>query len=378
MIMARLVRFLKLAAAIIVVLIAVSMLFATSPMVRHKQKQRELRKYAQRQWESPAAVHREGLVGSSPKFVVLFIHGFLGFEEFGWENGWNEYVGRFVPALQGLSYVVYHPGLNQTKDYQSFAQSLDVYQVRQHLEKVIEEVDKPSEESSLGGHSVAGLPILCIGHSNGAATLVSLVSQHPSLAQRIQSLVVWAPYADIREASTLARIKSLPGGSFIAGNGMRLLYAPMYDAAHPTPVDHVRTKKFPEDLPTLFIYSHNDHVVPFKNCELFKTAFAAHLGCEQSGLVSMLEMHSGGHNWMWQRVQLMHTKIDKSTLTEEQRNHAKRIKHESYLRFQDRSLLSATLHNFIKKHLLVPHNEAKQASENVFDRIFVFLKSLIK
>ena len=369
----RIITFLRRFLAMVVVVIAATILFAATPMSRHKQqKQRELRKYAERQFDNSAAVHKIGPAGVPPKFVILFVHGFLGFDEFSFEHGWNEYVGRFVPALQGLSYVVYHPGLNQTKSYQSFAQGFDVYQAQQHLEKVIEEVDKSPSASSLGGYSISGLPIMCMGHSNGAATLVSLMSQHPLLAQRVQGLVVWAPYADIREASTLAKIKSLPGGTFIAGNGMRLLYAPMYDSAQSSPVGFVHDEKFPDDLPTLFIYSHNDHVVPIKNCELFKAAFQALPRYAEKKLVSTIEMHSGGHNWMWQRVQLTHAKADKSKLSSEQRQHVKKIKHQSYLSMHDRSALSAALHNFIKKYVLEAHEHQRRESSSVISDIRSF------
>jgi len=302
----------------------------------------------------------------------------LGFEEFGWQNSWNEYVGRFVPALQGLSYVVYHPGLNQSKEYQSFAQHLDVYQVQQHLEKVIEEVDKPAERSSLGGYSVSHLPVVCVGHSNGAATLVVLASQHSLLVNRISSLILLAPYADLREASTLAKIKkTLPAGEFIAGSGMRLLYAPTYDSSQPSPVDYVTAGKFPVDLPALFIYSHNDHVVPFKNSTLFKNAFAKN-SMYAAGLAQIVELHSGGHAWAWKRVRMTHKEIDKKSLPEDVKKHEKRIKHQSYLSPQDRSELSAAMQNFIKKYVLISCKEPADQSPGVVSRFTCFVKGYFK
>jgi pimeloyl-ACP methyl ester carboxylesterase len=358
--------------AVILALFVMSFSFSSRAVLLQKYKQQELKAYAQKQWESPASVHKVG--PSDPKFVVLFVHGFLGFEEFGWQNGWNEYVGRFVPALQGLSYVVYHPGLNQSKDYQSFAQGLDIYQVQQHLEKVIQEVDKSPEKSSLGGHSVSRLPIVCVGHSNGAATLVSLVSQDSLLVNRISSLILLAPYADLREASTLAKIKkTLPAGEFIAGKGMRLLYAPMYDSSELAPVDYVTSGKFPIDLPALFIYSHNDHVVPFKNSTLFKNAFTQN-SMYAAGLAQILALHSGGHAWVWKRVRMTHKEIDKKNLPEDVKKHERRIKHQSYLSPQDRSELSAAVHNFIKKYVLISYQEPEEQSSSVVSRFTKFVK----
>lgn len=332
-----------------------------------------LQKYVQNQWESPAAFHKIGPDGAAPQFVVFFAHGFLSFDDQGWENSWNEYVNRFVPALEGLSYVVYHPGFKQTKEYQSFAQDLDVYEIQLHLEKLIGVVDGSDDSKKIQDVSLVGLPLLCVGHSNGASSLIVTLSSHHKIAEHVKGLVLLAPYADIREASTLGKISALPGGGVIAGRGMRLFFAPMYDDSLPAPVEYIRKGKWPAHLPAIFIASHNDHVVPHKNFELFKRAFDDKKMISK-GLITMLDLQTGGHNWIWRRVRIPGTAIDKKSLTDEQRKQAKLIKHQSYLSLNDRLEVGSALQKFVKQHVLGGSTMIGDSSDGFLSRIFGFVK----
>jgi len=309
--------------------------------------------YVQQQWERPSAVHKiEISPGASPEFVIVFIHGFLGFGAFNEFDAWNEFVHKIVPALHGRNYIVYHPGLLQTKDVQSFAQDSDVRQAALHIKKVIEEIAKNDYESSVGGYSVAGLPLVCVGHSNGASTLISLMSQHHEIAKEVDGMVLLSPYADFRQASTLAQVSRY--SPVVAGVGAKLLYAPQYSPTKKTPEDYVRAGLFPDDLPALFVNNRNDRIVPFKNRDLFAVAFDKNQKYEQT--VRFLDLDTGGHNWGWRRVKLScvhcgdgvahsHGDFDKKLAS-------KVRKYRYYLRSDDREALQKAINEFLDQKVL--------------------------
>ena len=309
--------------------------------------------HTRQQWERPASVHKvEMTPGAEPEFVIVFIHGFLGFGSFNEFDSWNEFVHKIVPALHGRNYVVYHPGLLQTKDVQSFAQDSDVKQAAFHIQRVIDEIKKDSTESSVGGYSISGLPLLCVGHSNGASTLVSLMSQHPEIAENVDGLLLLSPYADLREASTLARVNKV--SSLVAGFGAKLFFAPQYSPSKKTPEMYVKEGLFPHLVPTLFVNNRNDHIVPFKNRHLFALAFDSHHKYEQS--VRFLDLDTGGHNWGWRRVKLSCVHCGNGTAhthgTFDQKMASKVRKYRYYLRSDDREAFQKAINEFLDHKIL--------------------------
>ncbi len=81
---------------------------------------------------------------------------------------------------------------------------------------------------------------------------------------------------------------------------------------------------------------------------------------------------------MWQRVQLTHAKASKESLTPEQRKQEKHVKHQSYLSAQDRSALSAALHNFIKQYVLDPSKICHKEADGTFACVTSFLRRCFK
>ena len=306
-----------------------------------------LEAYAQQQWGKKSSVHKMGPVGKKPEFVVLFVHGFLGFGAFNEYDSWNEFVHKMSPVLDGKSYVVYHPGLRQTKDVQSFAQDYDVHQVRFHLNKVVAEVKKNPDESSLGGYSVSGLPIVGIGHSNGASTFLALTSRSHDDAKKLAGLMLLSPYADLTEASVFAKLKRWTS-SWLVGKSTQLFFAPQYSPSKRSPLEYVEHGLFPDFLPTLFVNNRNDHVVPFKNRQLFSEAFQKN--SKYAKTVTFIDLTTGGHNWAWKRVKLACAHCgegcDKAKHTDVQKNAHKLRKYKYYLRSDDRDILKNAVDTF--------------------------------
>lgn len=320
----------------------------------HDRQYKKIKNYADAQMIASGSVHKIGSERIPPQFVVLFLHGFLGFNKFSGQDSWNEYAHKMVPGLDGLSYLVYHPGLIQTKDVQSFAQDSDVYQAKLHLSFLADKVAQPKGSSVIGNYDISGLPILCVGHSNGGSTLISLLSEHHALAKKIKGAVLLAPYADLSAVSTIEKTGRLIGDVF-ARIGARMLFAPSYNPFGSSPVLNVALGKFPKELPLLIVSNRNDRVVSFKNRELLSRAFTSHE--KYKNTVQFLDLDTGGHNWGWRRISMptVGFSMKKSTSTSVKpvvRITQKSHKYLTYLRYADRVQFKNTILSFIKKNIV--------------------------
>jgi predicted esterase len=315
---------------------------------------KKIKNYADAQMIDPGSVHKIGSERIPPQFVVLFLHGFLGFNKFSGQDSWNEYAHKMVPGLDGLSYLVYHPGLIQTKDVQSFAQDSDVYQAKLHLSFLADKVSQPKGLTLIGNYDVSGLPIVCVGHSNGGSTLISLLSQHHLLAKKIKGAVLLAPYADLSAVSTIEKTGRWIG-DVLARIGAKMLFAPSYNPFGNSPVLHASLGNFPKDLPLLIVSNRNDRVVYFKNRELLSRAFTSHE--KYKNTVQFLDLDTGGHNWGWRRISMpsLGCFMKKTTLTSVKpivRISQKTHKYATYLRYLDRVKFKNTILSFIKKNIV--------------------------
>ncbi|MBM3893988.1 hypothetical protein FJ366_00080 [Candidatus Dependentiae bacterium] len=336
---------------VLAVLVGIVFLWGRFLGVSHRQYQK-IKVYVENQIEQKAVVHKVGPDGMAPQFVVFFAHGFLGFNSFSGQDSWNEFVHRMAPGLRGMSYLVYHPGFIQTKDVQTFSQESDVYQARLHLEFLIDKVQGKGVSKTLQGHAVSGLPILCVGHSNGSATLLSLFSYHKNLAYNVRGLVLLAPYADLSAVSTMAKVGRWAGDLF-ARIGFNLLYAPSYNPFGSSPLQQVKNGDFASTLPTLIVSNRNDRVVYFKNRELLAQAFGQQK--KYSKTVQFLDMETGGHNWAWKRsVVHKNTQVRKNIKSKKLtfRLGLKHCKYLTYLQRVDRMRFQKAIAAFVRKYIV--------------------------
>lgn len=216
---------------------------------------------------------------TSEQFILFYAHGYMGpiranptLVEF-----------AFAPierALKDFTFRVCNPALDGRRRFQSFAQGYDVYQVERHLERLIE------ERNSLFPH----LPIICVSHSNGAATLLVALCRNPSLQKNIAGVVFLAPYADMMEVARVKRVADYLGGPSTARKALNALVAPNYDATKMTPLEYVQKGHYSDALPTLLAHPRNDGVVPYKNFELLKSAFQ-----KKDKQVKFLELEKDSH-----------------------------------------------------------------------------------
>jgi hypothetical protein len=235
--------------------------FISEPELRRK-----LDKFIDFQWNkcSQAWLPNSSQDAGSEQFILFYAHGYLGpirvhplIVEF-----------AFAPlerALQDFTYRVCNPVLDSRRQYQSFAQGYDVYQIEQHLTRLIEKRNK----------CCPGLPVICISHSNGASTLLVALCRNPFLQQNIAGVIFMAPYADMMEVARVKLVSEILGGKQTARKALKALVAPNYDASKMTPLEYVQKGFYSHTLPTLLAHPKNDRVVPYKNFELLRAAFQA-------------------------------------------------------------------------------------------------------
>ena len=232
----------------------------------------ELTKLAESQWvddfHSDHLVSRMNMTDQEkPSFIVVFFHGYRpGFP------GWKYALGRqqhiLAPFLKDFKYLAYHPTLGVGPALTTFAQDHDVFQVKFHIDKVLELVKNADSECF-------GLPVLCVGHSNGAATLLATFGAHPELAQKVKGLVLFAPYSDVRNALFLGREKYQAIGDRVR-NTMPIISGIGYKKDKLAPIDYIKNGSFPYRFPFFLIHCKDDpHVTFDANFLPLQSAFRA-------------------------------------------------------------------------------------------------------
>ena len=230
----------------------------------------EIKAFASRQWESDYS-HRylrtyENMTNTEkPQFIVFFAHGYRPFLP-SYEYAKGRFARHIAPFLRSFKYVAYHPLLKVGPKYTAFAQGSDVEQVKYHLDRVLAMTKNPESP-------FFNLPIIVAGHSNGAATMVSVLGCYPGLSQNVSGVLLFAPYVDIRKTNMLQKIAHRGVGSKVIDAapfaiGMR------YDVTKKAPIQYVLENSFPR-LPVFLIHCKNDSVIPFsQNFVAFQEAFS--------------------------------------------------------------------------------------------------------
>jgi predicted esterase len=249
----------------------------------------EMRDFAAMQWNADfhqrfLRSHVNMTVDDKPQFIAFFAHGYRPTFP-GFEYARGRFNHHLAPFLKKFRYVAYHPSLKVGPKYTSFGQDDDIAQVKYHLDKIIE----MTKDSS---HEYYGLPILASGHSNGAATTVTMFGAHPELGEHVSGIILFAPYTDIRRTKILNKpiLARLGGG---AVNSAPSLIGQRYDLNKKAPIDYVTLSLFPHSRDIFLIHARNDTVIPFgENYVPLVEAF------KRSGYSDLLHLHpfeTGGH-----------------------------------------------------------------------------------
>lgn len=267
----------KLLAAVLCVFVGVSLVWALSrrapekvlePIVlarfgRSEKLHGDLDRYIQSQWKNHGAVWLPEKCGDI-NLIIFYVHGFMPFRAT--DKTSYYFFSPLKACLSDVCYSLCTPGLDGSRKFLSFAQGFDTYQVEEHLQRLLQ---KRAE-------ICPNTPVLCIGHSNGAATLTALLCSNHSLARQVNGVILLGGYADVTHASLMATWPEWLGGKITARKIMRLLLAPNHDGMVVSPVACVEKGYYPQGLPTLLVHSRKDGIVPYTNFEMLKVAFEAH------------------------------------------------------------------------------------------------------
>ncbi len=203
---------------------------------------------------------------AKPQFLVLFIHGCKPYAPYTYPK--NRAHAVLVPFLENYSYTIFHPRLTIDPFFVTFAQQDDIDQVMFHLKKIISLTQDPSSR-------YYNLPIMCAGHSNGAATLIALFATHPNTTSRVAATLLIAPYAEILNGAIVNQAKEYPGGLLTSRLYLKTV-APWHDLSSPSPLQLLQSS-YPATFPTFLIGSKDDWHVPHQdNYEKLDTAFKSH------------------------------------------------------------------------------------------------------
>lgn len=215
------------------------------------------------QWQKHRASWLPVSGKNSVDMLVFYAHGYMGPIQSSSEYS-NYVFCALEGGLRGFRYSVCTPGFDGRKKYMSFAQGFDIYQVCKHLRRLLEERDSIYPD----------VPVICIGHSNGASTLISAICKNDDLAARIAGVILLAPYANIAEVTPLKTVPRIFGGESAARGMLKWFLASSHDSTALSPVQHVEQGSYSNCLPTLLAHSKADLVVPYKNFEMLRAALS--------------------------------------------------------------------------------------------------------
>lgn len=219
-----------------------------------------------------------------PEFIVFFAHGYRP-KLCNYEYSKSRALAHVVPFLKTFRFVVFHPLLSVGPLFTTFAQDDDIFQVKFHLDKILALVNDPTSP-------YYKLPVICAGHSNGASTLLATFGTNPDLAGKVSSLLLFAPYADVRNTTFFKNVSQGSLGHNLTSVGPRLSGI-AYNSKKKAPLDYVTGELFPRKFPFYLIHCLDDKYVPMaSNYRVLVKAFQEH------GYSENMHLHSfeaGGH-----------------------------------------------------------------------------------
>jgi len=238
----------------------------------HANTAEEIKAFALHQWEAGyddrfLYSYKNMTTNERPQFIVFFAHGYRPYLPTK-RYASDRFSRHVAPFLEAFKYVAVHPLLKVGPLYTSFAQESDINQIKLHLDKVLERVANPQS-------TFFGLPVIIAGHSNGAATIISLLGSYPELSKKIFGALLYAPYADIRKTNMIHKV-SLQGGSSALVDRVPLVIGTRYDGSKRAPIDYLKEGLFPR-MPVFLIHAKNDPVISFdQNYVAFESLFKEH------------------------------------------------------------------------------------------------------
>jgi len=226
-----------------------------------------------KQYQIPGADNKPMLTdvffcsNGNPKPVILFVHGFKGFKDWGHFN----LLGKLF-AEAGFVFVKFnfsHNGTTPEKplefsDLEAFGNNNYVKELHD-LETVINYITQttdPSAEANIN-------EFYLLGHSRGGG--ISIIKAAENI--KIKKLVTWASVSDLLNRNSSATIKEWKDKGVVYAYNARTkqnmpLYLQFYEAIEANK-ERLDIKKCAHGLqiPYLVIHGTNDEAVPFKEAE---------------------------------------------------------------------------------------------------------------
>ena len=210
--------------------------------------------------------HIDKQVACIPDFIpassnawVFYAHGYPGpialtpqeaYEDF------NSY-RHFLPFEKELH--VYAPGFDFSRETTSMSQEYDAHQLKRHLEGYILKKKQLDPEK----------PLICIGHSNGASTLLATLCMYPEIAEHISLIILLAPFASITN-NTYRRFFSSDAAM---ARAVQVAMAPRYSHQKKSPVEWIETQQLRRNMPIVLIHAQDDSFIPVSNFYQLQDAF---------------------------------------------------------------------------------------------------------
>ena len=234
----------------------------------------ELRDYVEHQWKNSEHFVRHYGTGT-PNVVVFEAHGYMGDCKV-LPQELNDPIDP-EDKKHKWPYIRVRPAFDSRRRVHSFAQDNDAYQLALHLQKTID--------------FFPDVPILCIGTSNGASSMISMLcNEKDGLAKKIAGVILKAPFSDVSETGFFSWIPFQKVRRYLGRRGAKYSCALGCDVNQPSIDERVARGDFPENLKVLLLHAKDDWMVPFRSYQLLESLLSKHC----SGFKGFF-LDTGGH-----------------------------------------------------------------------------------
>jgi hypothetical protein len=187
-------------------------------------------------------------------------------------------LSKMIPPELKIRY--YAPGSKNIRRFNSFAQKWDVYHMKKQIEHVLSLKSSPLAKT------------LVFAHCASASTLIATLAQYPDLADRLDGIVLLAPFSDIAEIEGPLNVIPKPLRSkWLVKRVIQATIAPNYSCSGKTPLEWILTGSIPKTLPIILIHSQDDTVVPISHYDKLQNTFMR----QQYPLFYSIKRSAGGH-----------------------------------------------------------------------------------
>ncbi|MBM3894104.1 hypothetical protein FJ366_00675 [Candidatus Dependentiae bacterium] len=225
---------------------------------------------------------------------LFFAHGYPGPINLTRDEAQENLLSQSFFLPPSINFYSYAPGLCFLRNITNLGQGNDIAQIEKHLRAFIEHKKNHAPDK----------PLIVMGHSNGASSLIVTLCKHPELANNIAHIILLAPYANILDN----RYKSIFKKKKEMVSAIQKTIAPGYSPDEKNPIEWISSCLLPnQNIPITLIHAQDDSFINISHSKLIKKT----LRSAKYANVSLFTIPNGDHQFNTEcgPLDIIHDKI---------------------------------------------------------------------